>query len=1466
MDTYTVSFTLPRPVGTHAFLSDPDRRSLDPSASTETTTLGGYTSRNGDETASSSASTSPQLSRPSSQQRSQQQQSQPPQPPQPSNESHIVGRLGSMRSRFPPSVKSFMPMAFGRRASERIAEVTSGGEKEDENTADPTTTPIERLARSSSEWRKSRLRSTSSLPLSVPEEGPARGETSPPNEPSHIRDSRSTAGTRSSFEFPSSAASFSADSTAPSSAANPGKSWPTQQSDTGTHSKSASVTTLGPHQPLTLAELNEATNRLTLDVMNATHCLVSCSMVQDDLGSSSTVPLGQRSQQNRTQQQALPFPSNYPYQHYAQGFGQDASNAFPSPFSGSAPSFAYNPAAASNASLASSISQHQPVQSNSEGVSRKKMPSYNFHLSGTIQQVLEARSRILRDHPFRSRVTVKVPKADVMEFIPSENGAAPSSPSSAPKSSALKPHVRSKLDEIAHATNTHVSVAGRESKGADLGYGLETERSVEVVISGQIEGVEHARIQVLVMLDELAGLTAMTAEIDQKFHNIIGGRKRAMLQTIQEQTATSIYVPLPLSANICSPSPECTSHQNTIYITGDFFGVQRARDMLAQIFAHKAKSTISRDTAILPRKIDWMLADHLEDLRQIMIDNGTFIGLPALGSQSSVLTVFGDNRVSIERTTRTLMALACQFYIASVWLLPVGFNGISSGQAVANPADLAPHLKATANRSGAEVVFKANCFEFHGLETEVKAAVGMILDLDVIKSFNFEVRFQIELATSEREFLQGRKCGKVNKIMKQCGVRIKFETFNDFNFLIELSSNDRQCALQGLALLQEELPAEVSFHVPETYHKRCIGVGGKQIQKVMKKYGVYVKFSNAEEFAALGGYIDNEDNVIARTPAKNAINLENLKQSVMEMVNPKDKDFTTETVTISRRYHRSLLGEKGIFIHDIEGKCSSKIIFPPRETASDLVAIFGPESQIHMASAMLLEHVPFEADFRVPNSSALAGVVGSQEFSALAERVKRDLSISIVPTIIPSTDSSSEAVFKLRLSRSNSDFLPTAKDLLEDFLVSRNINVYAPPSRARSDSFASAFPHFANKLISTPDGSNGTTNGPAPPSAASAFQADLAARLNDNGRLRGATSTPALKALFDSPTAGTTPGLSGYPASVHGSALPTPSGQPNGGSPLVPSSLYSSPYTEGMPPSLTSSDVWGAPRNVTTSGSGPSLSPVAPVGSGPSLSPVAPVGAGITFPSQHAARQSDDVGMFHRGGADFFGNDAQAQQQQLRKPRSYSHRAQSLDISSLNAQQAALEASAYLQSQSNGVGNGLSSGVRGPLDGGGNSGSVSPAFGPPGGYSHHMHAAPAPSLPRMPHASHSISYHGPSGSYASGPGNVGAIGSGTGPSYGRGLTHGHGSQAHVHAHGHAHGHASGYGSQPLLPTYSSQSQSQSIAPALRPQQNQHSHPNPHQHQHSQQHQQHQNQHRQHPSASLDDVTGMFGGITFPGSN
>ena len=52
-----------------------------------------------------------------------------------------------------------------------------------------------------------------------------------------------------------------------------------------------------------------------------------------------------------------------------------------------------------------------------------------------------------------------------------------------------------------------------------------------------------------------------------------------------------------------------------------------------------------------------MVTDHADDLRAIMSDNATFIQFPPLGSSTSLITVFGDHRVNIQRTIRSIMQL-----------------------------------------------------------------------------------------------------------------------------------------------------------------------------------------------------------------------------------------------------------------------------------------------------------------------------------------------------------------------------------------------------------------------------------------------------------------------------------------------------------------------------------------------------------------------------------------------------------------------------------------------------------------------------------------------------------------------------------------------------------------------------------------------------------------------------------------
>ncbi len=120
--------------------------------------------------------------------------------------------------------------------------------------------------------------------------------------------------------------------------------------------------------------------------------------------------------------------------------------------------------------------------------------------------------------------------------------------------------------------------------------------------------------------------------------------------------------------------------------------------------------------------------------------------------------------------------------------------------------------------------------------------------------------------------------------------------------------------------------------------------------------------------------------------------------------------------------------------------------------------------------------MPFEADMAVPSHPELGRICASPDFVSFAERVKRDLQVVISPNIKTAVANGSisegptECSFKFRCQRSNSDFLASAREMLEQFLIEHNVHVY-PSATARThqrgDSFTDAFPHFDSKVLST---------------------------------------------------------------------------------------------------------------------------------------------------------------------------------------------------------------------------------------------------------------------------------------------------------------------------------------------------------------------------------------------------------------
>jgi len=355
--------------------------------------------------------------------------------------------------------------------------------------------------------------------------------------------------------------------------------------------------------------------------------------------------------------------------------------------------------------------------------------------------------------------------------------------------------------------------------------------------------------------------------------------------------------------------------------------------------------------------MDFLLLDRLDEIKKIMESNGTHVAMPSLGSATAFLRVQGIETLHIERTVRAVMALAGQYYDSTWWIMndQTALNGLRAP----TPSDFQQILMDVSSKSGADLAFNKNYFEICGSDWAVRRCLELLHEIDYIRCSQYQLRVKIELANEHKEFVAGKKNGKINKIMGQSNIHILFDGFSEYNFYIDVVGNKYDNVKVGLELVEQELPAAMSFHVPDSYHKRIIGVGGQHIQTIMKKYSVFVKFSNAME-RGTAGKVENEDlkvdNVICRTPARNAANLELVKAEIMEMVQQVDADIVSEMVEIPRLHHRNMIAQRHI-IEELEKKWSCTVSFPSTEMASDTVTLKGPEWQVpHFKEGLLVRH------------------------------------------------------------------------------------------------------------------------------------------------------------------------------------------------------------------------------------------------------------------------------------------------------------------------------------------------------------------------------------------------------------------------------------------------------------------------------------------------------------------------------
>lgn len=69
--------------------------------------------------------------------------------------------------------------------------------------------------------------------------------------------------------------------------------------------------------------------------------------------------------------------------------------------------------------------------------------------------------------------------------------------------------------------------------------------------------------------------------------------------------------------------------------------------------------------------------------------------------------------------------------------------------------------------SDADVSYDKMAFTITGSDDAVKSALRVIAELNFVAQSQYQIRVKIELANEHKEFVSGKKNGKINKIMGQ---------------------------------------------------------------------------------------------------------------------------------------------------------------------------------------------------------------------------------------------------------------------------------------------------------------------------------------------------------------------------------------------------------------------------------------------------------------------------------------------------------------------------------------------------------------------------------------------------------------------------------------------------------------------------------------------------------------------------
>lgn len=528
-------------------------------------------------------------------------------------------------------------------------------------------------------------------------------------------------------------------------------------------------------------------------------------------------------------------------------------------------------------------------------------------------------------------------------------------------------------------------------------------------IAGPTENLSVAETECRVLVDGLLhGCKVHQISVPLSLLPGIGGVNLANFAEIARQLHVNIYLPslMPHCYNC-----ELVEDESSIWITAAkvpelLLAKRILMDLVATVDCriNPAANLYLHEIELAKDKLDIITLYAQRDVLAIMFSHGTFVQTPSLGeAKNNKIVVQGHSTEAVMRTVLDISNLSCNYYSLDI-NFPEGSRSPDFEYYLINLINVRKTCILTYNSNGMNIV---------GFKNEVRLLLKDLISglqnsalLTNVTNESSQFRFSVnmELRNEHREFLSGKKNGKIIKILNQLNhmPQIRFRHLNEYNFMISSTisvsagvqnkqmSSVFDILLKSVSLIEMELPAEMQFNIPEVFHKSIIGNGGSIIQLIMKKYNVFIKFfslKRAPEKTTDDRILYSfrrDNNVLIKCPMKNLKNILSVKYEIDQLVAhcclntlAQQRGMTTIYNSVGFRLLKShylmLIRKQGQdlrFVNDLESDFSTYIDFPTsleafKGQSSHLLAIKGNDNRPHSCALKLASMLPETWEFQV---------------------------------------------------------------------------------------------------------------------------------------------------------------------------------------------------------------------------------------------------------------------------------------------------------------------------------------------------------------------------------------------------------------------------------------------------------------------------------------------------------------------